>query len=127
MIDLSLHISNPWYTENFKNIFNWSKIVWAHKVVEFEILRYSHDLLAVAIGLAMAGRDHAGPRIDIALFGYSVSLKMYDTRHWNYENNQWVEDDETARAVATLQADPSPKAARLYAELSERLEIKPNE
>lgn len=39
-------------------------------------------------------RDHAGPLFDLDIFGLSLSLNMYDTRHWDYENNCWHEYPE---------------------------------
>jgi len=89
MLNLNIYLHNPWYKENFQNLFNWSKKVTKNKVVEFEITRYAHDLLGIHLSTDFTGNDHAGPRFDLALLGYSVSIKMYDTRHWNYEQNDW--------------------------------------
>jgi hypothetical protein len=33
--------------------------------------------------------DHAGPRIDISLLGYTLSAQIYDRRHWDHDNNCW--------------------------------------
>ena len=34
-------------------------------------------------------QDHAGIEIGIGIFGYGVSFRMYDTRHWDYDKNTW--------------------------------------
>lgn len=34
--------------------------------------------------------DHAGINIDIALFAFHFRLSLYDIRHWNWKNGQWV-------------------------------------
>jgi hypothetical protein len=82
MINLTLSLINPWHTENFKNLFCRSGLITEHKAWEFEVCRYSYDLLNVSF--QWKGRtDHAGPSLELALFGYSVSVKIYDTRHWD--------------------------------------------
>lgn len=37
--------------------------------------------------------DHAGLRLGMELFGLHLYLELYDTRHWNYDNNKWCEYD----------------------------------
>jgi hypothetical protein len=34
--------------------------------------------------------DHPGLRAVISLFGYNASFHFYDGRHWNYENDCYV-------------------------------------
>ena len=33
--------------------------------------------------------DHAGVSLWLGLLGFDVGLHFHDTRHWDYENNQW--------------------------------------
>lgn len=35
--------------------------------------------------------DHAGVKFELGLFGYSIVFYLYDSRHWNYEKNDWME------------------------------------
>jgi hypothetical protein len=35
--------------------------------------------------------DHAGLSIMIGLLGYGVGFRIYDTRHWNSDTNNWEE------------------------------------
>jgi hypothetical protein len=91
MIRLYFHIKNPWSKENFKNLFNWSKPVSKNKVIEIELTRYSYDLVSFSLNTNTSGEDHAGPEILISLLGYTASIKIYDTRHWDYENKKWTE------------------------------------
>lgn len=93
MLSLNFYIYNPWYTENFKNLFNFTKKISKHKVFELEVSRYSYDLLGIHLSTKWSGADHEGPRLDLALLGHSVSAKIYDTRHWDYENNSWCKYD----------------------------------
>ena len=92
-MNLTLHIKNPWYKENFKNLFNWNKQVSKNKVVEIEFIRYSYDLMSLEVNLAWKGSDHAGPYIEIGLLGYTGSIKLYDIRHWDYDKKDWSKYD----------------------------------
>lgn len=97
MISLSFNIKNVFYRKtNFKNLFNWSKLISKYKVFEIEVCRYNYFLLDVSISTCCSGSDHAGPEVEIGAFGYSMSLKIYDTRHWDYENNCWEEYHDTS-------------------------------
>ncbi len=96
MISLSLTIRNAFTPKsNFKNLFCWSKRVTKHKTIEVEVCRYNYFWLTLTVGIEFNGGDHAGPELEIGLFGYSVSLKLYDTRHWDYETQTWEKYDET--------------------------------
>ena len=33
--------------------------------------------------------DHAGFRFYIEISGYSINFRIYDSRHWDYEKNDW--------------------------------------
>jgi hypothetical protein len=35
-------------------------------------------------------RDHAGLVIGFALLGYGVLFRIYDTRHWDYETDSFI-------------------------------------
>ena len=34
--------------------------------------------------------DHAGIGFELGLLGYGLEFQIYDTRHWDYENNRWT-------------------------------------
>jgi len=36
-------------------------------------------------------QDHAGFNLRIAVLRLSFNLKLYDNRHWDYENNEYEE------------------------------------
>ena len=95
MFSLHLHLINPWYTENFENLFNRSGLLSKHKAWEFEVYRYSYDVAKIYFKWS-ARTDHAGPKAEISLAGYTVSFQIYDTRHWDTETGNWevhVEND----------------------------------
>lgn len=38
--------------------------------------------------------DHAGLSVELALLGLSAEFMIYDTRHWDYEENRWCSSEE---------------------------------
>lgn len=34
--------------------------------------------------------DHAGFKFNLTLFGFNLSFIIYDCRHWDDENNNWL-------------------------------------
>jgi hypothetical protein len=48
-------------------------------------------LFELEIDVDWAGSDHAGPRFSLTLLGFMVAAQMYDTRHWDEDNNRWEE------------------------------------
>ncbi len=36
-------------------------------------------------------QDHAGPEIELGLLGLNFHAMVYDKRHWDHDNNCWVE------------------------------------
>lgn len=88
MINLNLHIYNPWIKENFVNLFCRSGKITKNKAWEFEITKYTLTLFEVSLSLTTK-QDHAGLQVSLGLFGFTVQLRIYDGRHWNYETNTW--------------------------------------
>jgi len=86
MINLNFSISNPW-SDRWNAIWCKSGSLCKFKGWEFNIYK-THYLINVDLSLNVRC-DHAGFQIMLGLFGYSVELHFYDSRHWNYENNCW--------------------------------------
>ena len=91
MIRVDFYIENLWAKNKFDNLFNRSKKISTNKVIEFEICYYSKNLFEFKLDINWMGRDHAGPEIEIGVFGYSAHLHLYDSRHWNHITNSWEE------------------------------------
>ncbi len=88
MIYLNFSLSNPFAKGDWQNVKCWSTLVSKHKAVEAEVLKDNQGLIDLSFRATMR-RDHAGAEIGIGLWKYSILLKFYDIRHWNYENNCW--------------------------------------
>lgn len=93
MIEIRLAIKHPRRKENFKNLFSKTKQLNKHKFFEFEIIRYKYYFFEFDLVTSWRGRDHAGPNLEIGIFGYSICLKIYDSRHWNHVTNNWENYD----------------------------------
>ena len=88
MISLHFNINNPWAEENFKNLFNYSGLFTKHKAWEIEAYRHSYDIFGISTILTFR-QDHAGFKLILSLFGYSMQFSIYDTRHWDEEGRCW--------------------------------------
>jgi hypothetical protein len=89
MINFRLGIRNLWATDEFDNLYCFTKSLTKNKHFEFEVWHESNELLVVALSTDFGGSDHAGPHITLGLLGYSLNWKIYDSRHWDYDNNTW--------------------------------------
>lgn len=89
MISIRIYIQNLWRKENFKSFFVKNLKLTKNKSFEFQITRYTLDLFLFELSLAWYGHDHAGPFFILSLFGYSLNIKIYDNRHWDYDTNTW--------------------------------------
>lgn len=75
--------------EVFENFYCYNKQLTKNKYLEFELTKYTPTLLELEVDLRVRGRDHAGVFVSLCVFGYAVSVRVYDHRHWDYKNDQW--------------------------------------
>jgi hypothetical protein len=70
------------------------KRLFSHKFLELEISKYDmEDTCNWYKFLIEHTRqcDHAGFYLSIELFGWVVSLVIYDSRHWDFGKKMWME------------------------------------
>lgn len=89
MISIDLRLRNPFRCKDFRNFWNHAWQISTHKFVELQFSHYAFNWLAVEIDLNWRQTDHAGPWITLNLFGYTMDLRIVDSRHWNDETNTW--------------------------------------
>lgn len=91
MIKLNFSIDYPFAKLSFNDIFSrsWNTPI-KHKYFEFQLMRDSEYLLNFNFDWKTKC-DHAGVKFELGLFGYSIVFYLYDSRHWNYEKNDWME------------------------------------
>lgn len=94
MIIFNINIRNPLWHDRFESL--WVKAgstIWKHKHWEFQFMKVS-DLFRIAFQW-IVNQDHAGVRLELALLGYEFTAIFYDSRHWNYEKNDWENYEHT--------------------------------
>ena len=98
MIHLNFAITNPYAKDNFKNLYCRTWQLAKNKYFELQCFHEPHRLLAVTTNLIWRGYDHAGPEIELVILGYSMSLRIYDNRHWDDVADTWIKysDEDTS-------------------------------
>lgn len=87
MFNLRFTLEAPWL-DRFENIRVWAgSTPVKHKFWELQVMK-SDDIVAVDIRLTTR-QDHAGLDIWLGFAGYAVNFKVYDSRHWDYDNKSW--------------------------------------
>lgn len=102
MIFFKFILDNPWFKprEDFKstNYFYRGGSFTTYKHWEIQVGRWEpRHLVEFEIDTRWAGSDHAGPSIEIEIFGFMLMTTIYDSRHWNHDAGRWYTEDE-ARA-----------------------------
>jgi len=92
MIHFGFTVENPW-SDRFDPGYCWSGMITKHKA--WEIQAYRSNVIAECETRISHRTDHAGIKLEIGLFSFSIILQFYDTRHWNYHTQTWeVYDDK---------------------------------
>ena len=102
MIHFIFRIQNPWFRhcEDFKSQdYLWhDRKLTTNKNFEIQISRFeARNLVDIRLDLRWWGSDHQGPEFEIEVLGFFFNVKIYDSRHWNYDANRWetLEDRPT--------------------------------
>ena len=90
MIVLNLVINNPW-SDRFEPLRAWGGKLFKHKAWEFEI--YRCETIVELEARFSIRTDHAGLTVGLGLFSYALRAQLYDTRHWDYNTNNWITHD----------------------------------
>lgn len=103
MIFFKFLVQNPWFRptnhHTSKDYYYHHINLTKHKNFEIQISRFDPcDLVNVSVDLRWWGSDHQGPELEINLMGLMFLVKIYDSRHWDYTENTWIDplDQENA-------------------------------
>lgn len=91
MIKFWLALQNPFKCDEFKNYGCKTVPLTTNKTFEIQLTHYAFNWFEINVDLSWNGRDHAGPSIELNLFGYTLDVKIYDNRHWKYSEHKWEE------------------------------------
>ena len=86
MISLHFNIRNPW-SHRWHILFTKD-----HKISQFKALELQANATSDIIGMEFrwtTHQDHAGVFLAMAVLGHEFILNLYDTRHWNHEDNRY--------------------------------------
>lgn len=91
MINFHFSMRNPFRHKEWKSIWEKDSLIrfWKNKAYNIDIDFYLYNLLELALDLNFTGSDHAGPRLQVRVFGLGFSFGIYDIRHWNSKTNTW--------------------------------------
>jgi hypothetical protein len=88
LVHLRFNLAAPW--DYFKSLGRLSGRLTRYKAWELEHTYYAGSFVDCEFAIS-AGEDHAGFELAVGLLGYGVSFRVYDTRHWNYQLEKWME------------------------------------
>lgn len=94
MIYFSFAIQNPWHNDKsspWKDLGQGDWPITKNKTFEWGIDYATWEWFEIRLDTRWRGQDHAGPRFDIRLFGFGLRLGVSDNRHWNTDENRWVD------------------------------------
>lgn len=90
MISFSFRLKNP-FSDRWETVYHKDAMLGTHTCAEIQVVK---DNTIVEFSFSWYARqDHAGITIYLGLFGYSVSIRYYDTRHWNDEAGRFYNYD----------------------------------
>lgn len=87
MINIDFSFDNP-FSSRWDSGHSLHGVLIGHKMWEVQVMK-----TPVIAGFAFRWtirQDHAGIRLELGLFGYNISAQIYDTRHWNDEDDNWT-------------------------------------
>lgn len=98
-------IDNVWYKPRnhvpIKDYYYHHLNLTTHKNFEIQVSRHQPDtILEIGLDLRWKGLDHAGPELDINVLGFKLIMRIYDGRHWNYDDHRWYTQEETQAQAA---------------------------
>lgn len=96
MIHFNFGLSNP-FTHRWTTVYYKDFLFAKHKGGEIQVVK---DNTIVSFAFRFSTRtDHAGVSLDLGLFGFSVMLQYYDTRHWNEKEGRYYIYDRAGNAT----------------------------
>ena len=98
MIDFGIRLRNPLLCQPFRNLWNGAWHLSTYKFFELQFSRYAFNWFELAVDLNWRQTDHAGPWITGNVFGWTVDLRIVDSRHWDDVTNDWAIYESTTRS-----------------------------
>lgn len=97
MISFSFDLKWPWFKASERQV-DYIEKTWSltkHKSLEVQLSKAGKSLIG-GIFRWDTHCDHAGVMLELSLFRHFFIINFYDTRHWNYDENRYVNYDNPA-------------------------------
>lgn len=89
IIDSRLSIDSPFDTKReFRHLWCRGGPISRYKAWEAETYLDPVSIVLLSVTVSVK-EDHAGFLFGVGLFSFVFNFMIYDTRHWNYETNEW--------------------------------------
>ena len=76
----------------------YDRKITANKAVEVQFSRWeAYNIFEFVFDTIWFGEDHGGVGVSFEVLGYFFSAKIYDCRHWDYENHCWEKYEEAEK------------------------------
>lgn len=95
MLRLNFEILPFWKPPAFDSYWTRFRKLTKNKGIEAQLMR-SEALFGLDLNLCPWGRHHAGLEFELTVLHLCFNVKLYDFRHWNYEENRWATPEEEA-------------------------------
>jgi len=96
MINIGFGIGWP-FGQGFENLYTKDFPLTQNK--NFELNLYKTPVLIEARFDWDHANDHAGATLWFGLLGYNLELKIFDKRHWNYDAERWMTEEDCAKEM----------------------------
>lgn len=98
MIYCKLKALNPFWKPNShfasKDYYYKHVTLTSNKSFEIQISRFdAYHVFDVGLDLRWWGSDHAGPELEISIWGFTFMVKIYDHRHWDIDQHCWCTNE----------------------------------
>jgi hypothetical protein len=98
MLQLIFRINHPRPNDNTKqkDYVLWDKRLSENWATELQISRMPlRNIFEIHIDTSWAGKDHAGPILEIELFNWFFNFRIYNVNHWNWDKGRFYTKEES--------------------------------
>lgn len=93
MFNFTLRIANP-FSKDWGGTNDWfyhNLKLTTYKNFEIQIGNWTNliNLFEVECDITPSGRNHAGASFNLTILWFYFMVKVYDSRHWDYDNKMW--------------------------------------
>lgn len=119
---ISFHLRFFKFGETFgEKGFDWCKTWHVSKNKSFEVQTTfwgASEMFSLDVDTHFWGEDHAGPEFRIEIMGLYLGVKLYDRRHWNYDEGRFQTEAEAKAEAEEWAAESAEREAKRQAHIA---------